>query len=371
MKTTKGLYIHIPFCLSKCTYCDFYSVAIDTEIMNSYVDALVDEIRLSGLKNEETILDSIYIGGGTPSVLPPSFLEKIVLAIHNSFSLNLKEFSIEVNPATNINLKNYRDLGIDRVSLGVQTLNDKLLKIIGRRHDSTLALKTIDEANKYFDKVSCDLMIGLPTQTNFDVETSAKTLSSKVKHISMYMLKLSNNVKMANQVRNGDFCLPNDDDTVDQYEIAYDIFKNNGLYRYEISNFSAPQYESYHNLKYWNREQYIGLGASAHGFVNNERYYNPSNIKEYIAGKNYGHGKEFKEFVSESEALFETIMLALRMPKGIDISSINRDFNIDFEEKYREQLNYLKPFLQNVDNHISIKEDKLLLESAIVREFII
>ncbi|MBR2480807.1 MAG: radical SAM family heme chaperone HemW [Clostridia bacterium] len=371
MKTTRGLYIHIPFCLSKCTYCDFYYVAIDTEIVEKYVNALIEEIKFGAIRNDEIIVDTIYIGGGTPSVLSPFVLEKIVKAIHDNFSLDIKEFTIEANPATNIEFVEYKNLGINRISLGVQTLNDKLLGIIGRRHDAKLALDTIEKASRYFDNLSCDLMIGLPTQTLNDVESSALTLVDKVKHVSTYMLKLSDNVKMAKQIRQGIYSLPDDDAFADYYDLIFNIFRINGLDRYEISNFSFPGYESLHNLKYWNREEYIGLGVAAHGFFGNVRYYNPSSINSYILGNNYGFGKEKFEIISKESALFEKIMLSLRLPKGINIDSINKEFGIDFESKYRSQLEFLKPFLDFRNNTISIKEDKLLLESAIAREFLV
>ena len=357
MKTTRGLYIHIPFCVSKCTYCDFYSVSSDTEIMEKYVGALIKEIELVSLANKDYVIDTIYFGGGTPSVLPLYLLGKIVDSIYKNFKVKIEEFTIEANPATKLYFSDYINFGIDRVSLGVQTLNDDLLKIIGRRHTAKVALDTIDEAKKYFKKVSCDMMIGLPTQTIEDVENTAITLANKIGHISMYMLKLSNNVKMSKQIDKGIYCLPDDDQFVDFYDLAYNIFKSRGLNRYEISNFSLDGFESKHNLKYWNREEYIGLGASAHGFIDGYRYFNPSSLNDYIFGLNYGNGKVDMQFVGPDEALFEKIMLAFRLPSGINIQEINTEFNIDFEKKYHKQLEFLKPILVIEDNNIFINED--------------
>lgn len=369
MKTTRGIYIHIPFCLSKCTYCDFYSVALDTEIMKNYTDALVEEISVVGQKSN-SIIDTIYIGGGTPSVLPLNFLEKIVLAIYKNFNLKLKEFTIEANPKTNIPFTDYRDLGIDRISLGVQTLNDKILKLIGRQHNSITALNTIDNAKKYFNKISCDLMLGLPTQTFSDVEFASRIISERVSHVSTYMLKLSENTKMHRQLKEGCFTLPSDDTFADLYDIAFQIFKENGLIRYEISNFALTGYESLHNKKYWDREEYFGFGASAHGFIDNFRYYNPSNLISYINGNNYAHGEVNGELIDKETALFEKIMLGFRLKDGIDIEAINREFDIDFESKYSKQLRYLESILEKNNNHIFVKEDKMLLESAVAREFL-
>jgi len=370
MRTTRGLYIHIPFCISKCTYCDFYSVSLDTETMIKYVDALIEEIRLAGLKNSDAIIDTIYFGGGTPSVLPPFLFEKIVSAIQYNFVLDIKEFSIEANPATHVPFEIYKDLGVNRISLGVQSLDDRLLKLIGRRHDAKTALLTIENAKKYFDNVSCDLMIGLPTQTMKEVELSASILSKEVKHISTYMLKLSSEVQMHKEINAGKFTLPDDDTFVDFYDKVFDVFEKNGLRRYEISNFAVEGYDCIHNLKYWNRDEYIGLGAAAHGFVGNVRYYNPSNVGTYIAGYNYGNGKETTEIIDKKTALFEKIMLGLRLPNGIDLNEINNEFNINFEEKFASQLKSLKGILVCEDNKLFIRNDKLLLESAVACEFL-
>ena len=339
--------------------------------MELYTKALVEEITKSAEKHSSDIIDTLYIGGGTPSALPLYLLEKIIVAIRNNFQLDLKEFTIEANPATNVNFAAYKALGVDRISLGVQSLSDKLLSLIGRRHDARLALDTIESANKYFDKVSCDLMIGLPTQTIKDVIDSVDILSQSVKHISMYMLKLSETVKMYRQIEDQELSLPDDDLVVDAYENAYAVMKASGFSRYEISNFSFPGYESLHNLKYWNREEYLGLGAAAHGFVNNHRYFNPSNIKEYVLGNNYGNGKVNLEFIDKENAIFEKIMLAFRLRKGLNISEINDQFNTDFLNRYSSQLNKLTDFFEFNNGFLAIKEDKLLLESAIAREFII
>ena len=370
MRTTKGLYIHIPFCISKCTYCDFYSVSKDTETMEKYVNALVEEIRFASNKNENLIIDTIYIGGGTPSVLPPFLFEKIVCALRDNFVLEVKEFSMEANPATNVLFETYKNLGVNRISLGVQTLNDRLLKLIGRAHDAKTALQTIENARKHFDNVSCDLMIGLPTQTMQDVENSAKIIAKEVEHVSTYMLKLSSGVKMQKQIDSGVFELPDDDTFVDFYDKAYEVFESCGLKRYEISNFARDGFECKHNLKYWERKEYLGLGAAAHGFLGNVRYFNPSSVESYIAGNNYGNGKEIREIIDEETALFEKIMLGLRLPNGIDLAEINREFGIDFEKKFTSQLRNLKGILIKEGNKLFIKGDKLLLESAVAREFL-
>ena len=371
MKTTNGLYIHIPFCLSKCTYCDFYSVSKDTETMELYTNAVIDEIERVAEKLKSNEVDTIYIGGGTPSVLPLYLLEKIVNSVYNHFNVKLKEFTIEANPATNIPLSQYREFGIDRLSLGVQTLNDRLLSLIGRRHDKTTALSTIDEARKYFKNISCDLMLGLPTQTMSDVEYAVNELSSLVNHLSVYMLKLSNGVKMQRDIDSGILFLPDDDLTVDFYDKAFSIMRDNGFSRYEISNFAHNGFESLHNLKYWKREDYIGIGASAHGFVEGYRYFNPSSIKDYLHGINYGKNAVELELVTKNDAMFETIMLALRLKEGLNVDLFNNTFNANFNLLYEQPLSIVKSFIEFINGNVRIKEEYMLLESAIAREFII
>lgn len=367
--TTKGIYIHIPFCDAKCTYCDFYSVSSDTETMVKYTDTLVSELKeISSLY--PTNADTVYIGGGTPSVLPPFLLEKIVKTVYDCFGNSVKEFTMEANPCSCAYPKEYRALGINRISLGVQTLNDKLLGVIGRRHTSSVALNKLAELAGIFDNVSADLIIGLPGQTVKDVVYAVDNIAPLVKHLSMYMLKLSDTVPMAASVRGGNLVLPDDDLTVDMYEEAYARMTDYGLHRYEISNFARDGYASAHNLKYWLRQEYIGAGCSAHGFIGSLRYQNPSNLAQYIDGKRFGRGTAETLSVDKQTALFETIMLAFRLSEGLDVDAVNSAYNIDFEKLYSAQLKKLAPLLVHGNGRIAIRDDKLLLESAVAREFL-
>lgn len=367
--TTKGIYIHIPFCYSKCTYCDFYSVAKDTELMERYVNSVVEEIKEIG-KTYPTSADTVYIGGGTPSVLPPFLIEKIVKAVYSNFGNAVKEFTMEANPCSCNYIKEYRAMGINRISLGVQSLNNDVLRTIGRRHNATEALKKLDELSGTFDNISADLMLGLPGQTVDDVIYATKEVCSRVKHLSAYMLKLSDTVPMYKSAERGDIVLPDDDLTVDMYESVYDVAESFGLSRYEISNFAVPGYESKHNLKYWNREEYIGVGCAAHGFIGSFRYNNPYSIEKYIGGERFGKGRAEVNYIDYNTALFERIMLAFRLPSGIDVKAINAEFQIDFESVYADALKRLEPVLKRADGRIFIAKDKMLLESAVAREFL-
>lgn len=369
MTTTKGIYVHIPFCYSKCTYCDFYSVATDTELVEKYINAVVEEIAETGHKYP-TSADTVYIGGGTPSVLSPFLIEKIVNAVYRSFGNSVKEFTMEANPCSCNYIKEYRSMGINRISLGVQSLNDEVLRIIGRRHNASVALKKLDELADTFDNVSADLMLGLPVQTVDDAVYAVKEVGKRVKHVSAYMLKLSESVPMYKAASDGKIELPDDDLTVDMYDAVYGNLSDLGFNRYEISNFARPGYESRHNLKYWRREEYIGIGCAAHGFIGSLRYNNPYSIKEYINGARFGKDLAEVNVIDRDTALFERIMLALRLPEGLDIASVNNEFGIDFELLYADTLKKLSPLLVFSDGKIAIREDKLLLESAVAREFL-
>lgn len=361
----RGIYIHVPFCKRKCTYCDFYSNSYCEREARKYADAVIRELDNNAKRFPSSIIDTIYIGGGTPSVLPYDILKKIIDRVFSNFNTDVKEFTIEVNPSSNENLNRYSDLGINRVSIGVQSLNDEILSRIGRLHNADLALKTLDLANKYFDNVSADVILGLPTQTIDDAITTVKGILPYVKHVSSYMLKINEDTPIYNdyKLRANDF--PDDDLTVDIYNAVYDVLEKNGFHRYEISNFSKSGYESKHNLKYWDRGEYFGIGPSASGFLDGNRINNVSDLDAYIKLAS----PEIIP-VSTEDAEFETIMLSFRLTKGLNIEKFNSDFNCNFLEKYSEKIHKLNDLLVIDNGYIYIKKDKLLLESLVAREFL-
>lgn len=365
-----GLYIHIPFCISKCRYCDFYSLPYSETLAKDYVTALCSELKAIGAKYNKPNIDTVYIGGGTPSVLPLSELESITETVYNSFSFDNKEFTTEMNPADDIDFVGLKNLGINRVSIGVQSLDKAVLSLLGRRHSPETAIKTLNAAVEVFDNVSADLMLGLPTQTPQSVIKDIDIIAPIVKHVSAYLLKLSPQVPMSLDVKSGKTVLPDDDLTVDIYDAARAELKKFGLNRYEISNFAKVGYESRHNLKYWERVGYFAAGAAAHSFVDGTRYFNPSDINAYINGDNFGCDKGGKTDLTRDDALFETVMLALRLPKGIDINAVNAEYNIDFIYKYKEALKNLKDILVVENDRAYLKDDAFLLESYAAREFI-
>lgn len=347
------LYVHIPFCKSKCRYCDFNSYACfdDTTILR-YLNALNREIALAGDKYRNSKIDTIYIGGGTPSVLGENDVKSVAETIKNHFDLSaLKEWTIECNPEsiTESKLRAYRDIGINRISIGVQSLDDRNLKVIGRIHSSEVALEKIALANKYFDNVSCDLIIGLPFDDENSVREEVSVLAPLVKHISMYELIVEDGTPLKSMVERGEIVLPCDDDTQSLFETAMDEAKKRGLERYEVSNFAGNGLISRHNFGYWTREEYLGIGAGAYSLVktedgskpldNEKRFANVKDVNQYI--KYIENAQKFDdidrvdvEYLSEKDVKNEKIMLGLRTTRGVESNLLTIPDNLKnfFEE---------------------------------------
>ncbi len=370
---TKNVYIHIPFCKSKCKYCSFISFT-NIDYIATYINKLIEEIKTdySGEK-----LKTLYIGGGTPSLLKIEDLKKII----NIFNLDTDcEFTIELNPDDiNLNyLKELQDLGVNRLSIGSQSFNDKILNFIGRRHDSQCIIKSIEIAKKCnFNNISLDLIYGLPLQTIELIKTDLDTfLNLDIQHISTYGLKIEENSywgKIFNEKNyqleliNSKIDIPNDDIQAEMYELINDILSKNKFYRYEISNFAKKGYESNHNLNYWNNNEYYGFGISAHGYINGNRYSNYETFNEYIQNKNK---KEYFYKLTEKEKLEEEIFLGFRKSSGINILNINQKYNIDFENKYKNVLKKYFKYFKKTPEGYSLNLQGVLISNIILSEFL-
>lgn len=369
MTTNRGVYIHIPFCKRKCAYCDFYSVSPDTDIILRYIDALCEEIREGGRRYGDVPVDTVYIGGGTPALAGERSLEKIVRALDDAFLLNIEEFTVELNPGDRNPYETLKDLGVNRISIGVQSTSDEVLRAAARRHDASSAIRELGKADKFFDNVSADIMLGLPYQTVSSATESVLNVIPYVKHVSAYMLKLSDDVPMTASLRNGEYTLPDEDSVVDMYNAVYAKLAAHGFARYEISNFAFRGYESKHNLKYWRREEYLGFGAAAHSQTGDSRYANPASVKDYIGGKRFGFGTAEREIIDKDGEIFEHIMLGLRTSEGIDVAAIEKRYGFDFDERFSGALTRLAGILAREGDRLRIACDKLLLESAVALEF--
>ncbi|MDR2266357.1 MAG: radical SAM family heme chaperone HemW [Christensenellaceae bacterium] len=369
-----GLYIHVPFCRSKCSYCDFYSATYNEDLAKLYVDAVISEFKSVLLEFDDIEFDTIYIGGGTPSVLSNKTLNKLIESILalGRFSDDL-EFTLEVNPESAVNLKAYADAGVNRLSVGVQSLNNDILKSIGRIHTSTLALQVLEQASTYYKNVSADIMLGLPNQKLSDISTSISLIAPIVTHISAYILKLSDDSPLGLKVRDGITTIMSDDEMADQYECARDELMKFGFSCYEISNFAkSVNMQSRHNMKYWLRHEYIGLGPAAHSYINNKRFFNPPDLVKYLEFQTPRFPRTFYDAIplTKQEEIFEAIMLGLRLTTGIDVGKLNTDFNIDFLTDYADVIKKVSAVTSYNNGHFAMLPGKMLLESAVAVEFL-
>ena len=317
-----GVYIHIPFCASKCGYCDFYSLAGCDHLMPEYQNALLRHIRESEDSMKPYEIDTVYFGGGTPSFYGADRICDIFNALKLTGNVRLDaEVTVECNPdSISLNaLKLLREEGVNRISLGVQASNNDLLKLIGRRHNFQQAVSAVQNARKAgFENVSVDLIYGLPSQTKADwAETLGRIIELHPEHISCYGLKLEEGTPMYREYRDSPV-LPSDDDQADMYCYTAEMLTRYGYYQYEISNFCAPGFESRHNLKYWNLDDTMAFGPGAHSNVGNVRYSFVKDLKQYISGVNRDVSiVDEYETVDALERAVEYVMLGMRTSRGI------------------------------------------------------
>ena len=337
-----GCYIHIPFCQKKCYYCDFCAYMNVEARIDSYIKNLKKEINLYQERLSVDI-DSIYIGGGTPSYIDPRYIKDIVDEVRKFKISDLKEFTIECNPnsISKEKLAIYKDLGINRISLGVQSFDDEVLREIGRNHTADIALKDIDMIrNAGFDNLSFDLMLNLPKQSYGSIKNDlAMVKEISPEHISWYSLILEEGSRFYALDKKGKLPLMEDDDEVDIFEEIIEELDSLGLKRYEISNFAKEGYESYHNKKYWEGRGYIAFGMSGSGYLTNYRYTNTRNFIHYEQKIDQGNlpideisyiGKEDKEK--------EYIIFKLRETSGINLADFRKIFGHDFLHTYEKEI---------------------------------
>lgn len=361
----QSAYIHIPFCKSKCKYCSFVSYTGENEdAKKRYVDTLLKEI---GCYYKGEPLKTLYLGGGTPSLLETSDIARITACFN---FLPEAEITMEINPETvdTDYLKRLKDTGINRISVGIQSFNNDILKKIGRIHTAQKALQTLIGVKKAgFKNISADFIYGLPDQTLDDFINDLNTITQLgVKHVSLYGLKIEEGCTFFAQPPQK---LPDDDIQADMYLAAIETLESEGLLHYEISNFALPSFESRHNLNYWEDGEYYGFGAAAHGYIGGVRYSNFTTLKEYE--KSY-ESKEFLQALSKKERLEETIFLGFRKGQGIITEKINSAFNIEFEKEYAKPL---KKYLQSghilkTDKGYRLSNQGFLLSNIILSEFI-
>lgn len=340
-----GIYIHIPLCVSKCFYCDFCSKD-NLENVEEYINALCEEI-LSNLELlQEYKITTIYFGGGTPTAIPAKYIKQILSLLN--VTCDTKEITIEANPETLTleKLKEYKEMGINRLSLGLQSKNNQTLKVIGRKstvEDFEMAYNNAVDAG--FSNISTDVIIGLPNENIEDLKNTVEYILSfdKIKHISAYSLEVHENTKLQFLLDNGFLTLPTEETERDMKHMLDDMLSKNNFERYEISNYAKNKMYSMHNTKYWNQEEYLGFGASASSYINNVRYTNTKDIYKYIS--NITNGISVKEEIEEMDMLDsikEYIILRLRLKTGVVFEDFKTKFKKDIFTLFKTEIEKLE-----------------------------
>ncbi|MCQ2354960.1 MAG: radical SAM family heme chaperone HemW [Clostridia bacterium] len=341
-----GLYIHIPFCRSKCEYCDFCSfVPSNSGVVEHYTDALILQMEDWSERCRGYEIDSIYFGGGTPTYLDMKHFSRIMDAVYGNFHVTRDaEISTECNPAT-VDfkyLKALRKNHVNRISIGVQSANANELKALGRIHSYEDFVKTYDDARKAgFDNVSVDLMYGIPLQTEESFGKTVSTITSlEPEHLSLYALKIEDNTPFAR--KRDKLVLPGEDAEYNMYMRAVEYLKTKGYERYEISNFSKRGFASLHNLKYWHCDEYLGLGASASSYFEGQRFVTTRAVRDYIDGLEIIDSNidivTACDDIGSKESMDEYVMLGMRLEEGVNIADFEDRFSLSFHEKYGKLL---------------------------------
>ena len=366
-----GIYIHIPFCKKKCDYCDFISYCNKENLIDEYIEKLKEEIKVE-LDKKEYSIKTIYIGGGTPSLVDSKYIVDILNLIKEKYTLENTEITIEVNPGTITESKliDYKNVGINRLSIGLQETNNELLKEIGRIHTYEEFLETYNLARKVgFTNINVDLMIGLPNQSIANIKDSLnKIIELNPEHISVYSLILEEGTKIYKKYENKEIELPDEELERNMYWYVKNTLENNGYIHYEISNFCKEGYESKHNISCWNQEEYIGFGVNAHSYMDGIRYSNTESIEEYTNKANkIVHEKQTLEDMRK-----EYMLLGLRKIQGISVQEFKNKFGENPIFLFRNELSKLveEDLLEVDGDNIRLTNKGLDLANQVWQEFI-
>lgn len=365
-----SLYIHIPFCIKKCIYCDFCSIPYDESLALNYTDAVIGEIEL--VRELAGELETVYIGGGTPTVLPTMSLIRLSNKIKDSFMLSSDvEITVEVNPGT-VDMEKARVLsgaGVNRFSIGVQSFDDNELKFLGRVHGSGDAIKAI-AAIRYagIRNLSIDLIYGLPGQAlNNWYSTIRQAIEIMPEHISTYELTPEKGTPLYEAISRGELEKPNEETIIEMYYHAIGSFADAGYRHYEISNFARPGFECRHNLNYWNRGQYIGVGAGAHSFIEGRRIRNTGNVEKYIEALSEGDSSVVESSeLSREDAVKESIFLGLRKREGLDIRKVREYLGIDVSGYSHELMD--RGLLMVEGDHLKLTNEGIMVSNSVIAE---
>lgn len=367
-------YVHIPFCTQICYYCDFSKVFIKNQPVDEYLQALIREFESYDIKK----LRTLYIGGGTPTSITAEQLEYLLTNLTKHLDLSvLEEFTIEANPGdlTEDKIEVLKHSAVNRVSLGVQTFNDKHLKQIGRSHNEAQIYSTISNLKEAgFHNISIDLIYALPGQTMEDVkENVAKAIALDIPHLSLYSLILEHHTVFMNKMRRGKLQLPKEDLEAEMFEYIISELEANGFEHYEISNFTKPGFESRHNLMYWDNAEYFGVGAGASGYLNGVRYRNRGPIQHYLKAVAQGNARLSEEKLTKDEMMEEELFLGLRKKTGVSIARFEEKFGLSFEERYGQIVRELcqQGLLVLDDKLVRMTKKGLFLGDTVAERFIL
>ncbi|MBP5308866.1 MAG: radical SAM family heme chaperone HemW [Clostridia bacterium] len=366
-----GIYVHVPFCKSKCTYCDFASYPREKDKAELYFACLYKEAKARANQYAGMNFDTVYVGGGTPSFVDEKLVTGALKQIKEKFSVSENaEITVEINPGTltENKLSAYRAAGVNRYSLGLQSADDAMLVKLNRIHtvaDYVEAAKMLEGEN-----FNADALIGLFDQTVKDVEnTLSVIIGSGASHVSVYALRPEEGTPIFSNYLNGD--LPDEDAVADLYAFAAEYLEKRGFYRYEVSNFAKKGCESRHNLNYWQRGEYVGLGVAASSHVKNRRFTNTAVIDEYIKCILSGHFAEISsEEISGDEIRSEYVMLALRTAAGIDLAEFEKLFGKPFEKQFEKQLETQGRYMEFTGGRVRIKPEYLFVQNSVIINFI-
>jgi oxygen-independent coproporphyrinogen-3 oxidase len=375
-----GLYIHVPFCIKKCLYCDFTSYPAGGPAVENYLESLVREINLYGsaLADEDKIISSLFFGGGTPTILPAAMLKTVLDEVRSSFSLAAGcEITVEANPGT-VNaagLAALLEAGVDRLSVGVQSFKDDLLGVLGRIHNAEQAVEAVQLARAAgFENLNLDFIFGIPGQSIHDwQETLKKAVDMAPEHIAAYGLMLEEGTPLEQAAARGEICSCSEEHELEMYRSAVEYLTAQGYSHYEISNFARPGRQCAHNLVYWLNRPYLGLGPAAHSFMSGVRFSNEASLERYsdkLSREEYP--VECKTLLLAENEMSETMFLGLRLTAGVDLSVFHRRFGRRAEDVYQREIEgLLKKGLVEINGGcLRLTKKGLPLANIVFREFI-
>jgi oxygen-independent coproporphyrinogen-3 oxidase len=375
--TAAGLYVHIPFCSSRCSYCDFATGLYQDELAERYVRALVEEIRSS--REVKSHIDTIYFGGGTPSLLAPSQLERILIAVHDHFEIDDRpEITLEINPGSvnSEKLRDFQRLGINRASFGAQTFDDRELAKLGRSHTAADTLKTFADLRKSgFSNISFDLIAGLPGQTLATWQRNIRiALELQPEHLSFYLLEVHSGTPLADHIRRGIQPVPDDDLAGEMYEWMLERASEAGYEHYEISNLCRPGFHSRHNVKYWTGAPYYGFGCSAHSYDgHNSRWSNHRDVLKYVELVESGATPVVEQQqLTEIDVRSEAVFLGMRLMQGIDVRRYRESFGVDLRAEHAADLDRFRKagLIEFAGDQIRLTRTGALLSNEVFAAFV-